>query len=399
MTISSSVFYTTQTRFALTASLLAGLAIPISTAGQNIGAALLLLAALTTPQLWSQLKVSIRHPFAQIGLALGIALIIGTFWTSASAYEAWRFVLKMRAYYLIPLFLIILSLPRLRNALLLAFAAGTLLSVVLSCISAWLNFPIFQGIPGDWFIFRSHTYHNYFAALLSIALLSGLLANKFIGIWKWLAIICVVILSYDILFLVAGRTAQILYLLMIPIVLLLWNWRWGLLISIIMLVFATFILPKYSPAVQHGINNAESDLIARTQGKSDTSIGLRLGWYTNSLKLILDKPLFGHGTGSIGNEYASAYGNSMSNPHNDYIWLSVELGILGAALLISLLLAAAWQGRHLDSAWKWTLYAMLAAMGIATLANSFFTDNITGLAFVLLTSALLNGPKKDEQTS
>jgi O-antigen ligase len=81
------------------------------------------------------------------------------------------------------------------------------------------------------------------------------------------------------------------------------------------------------------------------------------------------------------------------NPHNDYLLLSVELGIPGGLLLIGLLVAAAWQGRHLLLPWKLTLYSLLFGMGVSTVANSFFTDNTTGLAFVVLSCALLSGPK------
>jgi O-antigen ligase len=167
-------------------------------------------------------------------------------------------------------------------------------------------------------------------------------------------------------------------------------------------IAGALVLPKYSSVIQQGLSNAQSDLLAYSQGNANSSVGVRLEWYKNSFKLIQEHPMLGHGTGSFKNEYARISGIvdgplSSNNPHNDYIWLSIELGLLGAVLLLGLLLTAAWQGRHLDLAWRLTLYAMLTGMGVATLANSFFTDNITGLAFILLACALLNGPKRDEQ--
>ena len=388
-----------RARLAFFAAIVAGAAIPISTAAQNIGAALLLLSFLFEPASWARFKQTCRQPFAIVGLALGGALILGILWTTASQAEAWRFVLKMRAYYLIPIFLLIFSAEKTRVALLLGFAAATLLSIVISCLSAWFNYPVFMAKPGDWFIFRTHTYHNYFAALLAISLLAGLLTGKFAGIWRWLAFFIFTLACYDILFLVAGRTGQLIYVLMLGLILLLWNWRIGLpLVGMVALV-GVLILPKYSPAIQMGLHQAQTDLKAYSQGNSDTSVGLRLEWHKNSLQLIKQRPLLGHGTGSFATEHTRILGPGnevlfSDNPHNDYLWLSVELGVGGGILLLALLLAAAWQGRNLEVAWKWVLYAMLAGMGVSTLANSFFTDNITGLAFVLLTCALLNGPKK-----
>ena len=206
--------------FVIVAAIIAGAAIPISTAAQNIGAGLLLLAFLFALSSWADFKQACRQPFAMMGLALGLALLLGIFWTTASQTEAWRFILKMRAYYLIPIFLLLFSAAKTRNAVLLSFVAAALLSVVVSCLAAWFNYPVFLAVPGDWFIFRTHSYHNYFAALLATGLLAGLLTGKFSGIWRWAAFFILILISYDILFLVAGRTGQLIYILMLGLVFL-----------------------------------------------------------------------------------------------------------------------------------------------------------------------------------
>jgi O-antigen ligase len=228
-------------------------------------------------------------------------------------------------------------------------------------------------------------------------LLSVIILKKIALKHKIILFLIFLLISYDILFLVAGRTGQIVYLLMVGLTLILWNWRLGLVTGIIIAASLTIILPKYSTAFNTGLNNAASNLSEYSNGNSNTSIGLRLEWQKNSINLIKERPLLGHGTGSFKGEYARILGSgdqllSSQNPHNDYLWLGVELGIFGTLSLIALLLAAAWQGRQLQPAWKWTLYSLLLGMGVSTLANSFFTDNITGLAFVLLTCALLSGP-------
>jgi O-antigen ligase len=377
--------------------LISGVSIPISTAGQNIGAALLIISFLLISKNWPQIRKISLQPFAIAGLFMGFILAIGTTWSSASPVVAWGFFLKMRAYYLIPVFLTIINVGKMRNYVLLGFVIVTSISIILSCAAAWLNYPLFMAIPGDWYIFRTHTYHNFFAALLGIMLLSVIILKKIAVKHKIILFLIFLLISYDILFLVAGRTGQIVYLLMIGLTLILWNWRLGLVTGIIIAASLTIILPKYSTAFNTGLNNAASNLSEYSNGNSNTSIGLRLEWQKNSINLIKERPLLGHGTGSFKGEYARILGSgdqllSSQNPHNDYLWLGVELGIFGTLSLIALLLAAAWQGRQLQPAWKWTLYSLLLGMGVSTLANSFFTDNITGLAFVLLTCALLSGP-------
>lgn len=389
---------------AVSGLVISGAAIPISTAAQNIGAAILIITFLVISKRWYQIRDVCVQPFALAGLFLGSILALGTFWSSASPGAAWGFFLKMRAYYLIPVFLLILNQEKSRNYILASFSITTLISVVLSCISAGLDYPLFMAVPGDWFIFRTHTYHNFFAALVGAGILSILISKKLTKIQILLLAAIFILISYDILFLVAGRTGQIVYLLMIFLILILWSWRLGLMLGLILIAALSIILPRYSPAYNLGIKNAESNLKAYSQGDSNTSIGLRLEWQKNSILLIREKPVIGHGTGSFNVEYERILGSGdpllmSKNPHNDYLWMGVELGVFGLFSLISLLVAAAWQGRHLRPAWKWTLYSLLVGMGVSTLANSFFTDNITGLAFVILTCALLSGPTSKSEAS
>ena len=380
----------------------AGVAIPVSTAAQNISAALILICLFFTLNDWHKVKEACKKIFPLIGLILGVLLAAGTFWSSADPANAWRFFLKMRAYYLAPAFLVFFSNKKIRNYFLTSFAIATCITVILSCLSALFNYPIFKAIIGDWYIFRTHTYHNFFAALLGAGLLSILIEKKLPTMYRLLLFLILILVSYNILFLVAGRTGQIAYLSMLLMILVLWKWRFGLIIGIVMIISFVVLLPKYSSTFDFGIKSAESDWTAYSNGNSNTSVGLRLEWQQNSIRLIKEKPFFGHGTGSFEGEYARQIGSNdkllaSQNPHNDYLWLSVELGVMGGLLLLGLLLSAAWQGRYLLPAWKWSLYALLLGMGVSTLANSFFTDNITGLAFVLLTCALLNGPDSKSQ--
>ncbi|MBU0655715.1 MAG: O-antigen ligase family protein [Gammaproteobacteria bacterium] len=387
-------------QFYLLSALLAGVAIPISTAAENIGALLLLVALLVSPFLYPQIKSTYSKPFAIAGTTLGIALAIGIIWSSATPSDAWGFFIKMHPYYLIPFFLVIFSVPKVRNTFFAGFALGVLINVVLSCIAAWNEYYILNAVPDDWSMFRSHSYHNYFAGLLAVSILIGLLNNKFRGIYRWVAIGFFLLINYNILFLVAGRTGQLIYLLMIGLTLISWKPRAGIIAGVILALSTAFILPNFSPAIQKGVNITQSNLISYSEGNVETPTGLRLDYYKSSIALLKEKPFFGHGTGSFVNEYRKLTGihegqRATNNPHNDYLKLGIELGIIGIILLPLLLITAAWQGRHLVDPWRWMLYAVLTSMGVATLANSFFMDTITGVAFVLLTCALLNGPQRD----
>lgn len=384
----------------LFAAFIAGIGIPISTALENIGVVLLVISFLFKPSLCLALKHAVTKPFAIAGITLGVALAIGTLWSSAPAPEAWAFVRKMHTYYLIPIFLIIFSIKNVRFSLFAGFGLATLATILLSIISASMDNPILHAAPNDWSMFRTHTYHNFFASLLAISLLSGLLAQCIPKKYRWLAAVIFLLTSYDILFLVSGRTGQIIFLLMIGTVLVLWKPLTGMLLNIILVGWTLIILPHCSSVIQQGISSVSSNIESYQSNNVETAVGLRLEFYENSLKLIKGSPLVGYGTGSFLTEYRKLTNlyegmRATKNPHNDYFMLAIQLGFIGPLLLLGLLSTALWQGRNLLPYCKWTLYSILAGMGGATLANSFFMDNITRVAFILLVSALLNSPKQE----
>jgi O-antigen ligase len=357
------------------------------------------LAFILTRPKQDELKNTCKQPFDAVGILIGISLILGMVWTSADFTEALSFFWKMRAYYIIPILLIIFSLKSTRNYTLLGFGVMSLVTVMISVLSAMFDYPVFKGIRGDWFIFKTHTYHNFYIALTVAGLISIMLTQPMSMVKKAVLAGFGILAGFDILFLVTGRTGQIAFLSMIALVLLMWNWRRGLALLALMTLLLVFVLPRYSASFDDGVSSALADLKAYSEGNANTPVGMRLAWHEGSMKLIMESPLLGHGTGSFKNEYqklssTQTHAVSSENPHNDYLWLSVELGIPGGLLLLGILFAAIWQGRDLQAPWKWTLYALLLGMGISTLANSFFTDNTTGLAFVVLSCALLNGPKR-----
>jgi O-antigen ligase len=240
-------------KLAILAATLSGAAIPVSTAGQNIGAALLLLVFLLSTPSWQKSRNFFLQPFAVMGVMLGFYMALGTLWTSSDAEAAWRFFWKMRAYYIIPLLLFIFSKDFLRNYVLVSFGILGLIVVLLSCISAAFDYPIYKGLPGDWFIFKTHTYHNFYAALMASGLLSIVLTQRLTSAQSYIFFTLIAIAGFDILFLVTGRTGQIAFLCMLSLILLMWNWRRGFAMLVGILLILAVIVPRFSPSFEDGV--------------------------------------------------------------------------------------------------------------------------------------------------
>jgi O-antigen ligase len=376
---------------------LAGLAIPVSTAMQNISAACLILFAIFSPEIRQHIGHALRQPVIQACLLMYSLFVLGVFWTNVPIQDAFAMLLKMRAYLLAPLFFAVFTLPQCRSYFLGGFGAGAALTLILSVGSGLSMMPIIQGHPGDYAVFRTHTYHSTFVSFLACGLAAYWMAGRLARQWRWPAAITIALCIFDVFFLVKGRTAQVLLLLLLALLVVLWQGKKGVILAMVAAAVMGPLLYLGSASLRSGMTTAQAEVKSFDQGNVDTSVGLRLFFHKVAKDLIKEAPILGHGTGSYAKNYLLHAGDSKArrayaNPHNDYLWLGVELGIVGMLLLVLVLLATIKQAWRSTSAERWLGLVLVCSYGISTLANSFFTDNITGLAYVLLACALLAGP-------
>lgn len=410
MTTMNASLNTWQMRFAVISAFLVGFSIPVSTALENISVGLLFLAFLTVPRLWPEVLRALRQPFVLMCLMLYGVLLFGVTYSSAEWKDAVQMLSRMREYLLVPLFFVLCLHVPVRRAVLIGFAAGALLSVLVSVTSAlagadalivfnaFFGHPVLHAVPqeNDWTSFRTHIAHNLFASLLVLGLLvmqlTGVLRAKWRP-WAWVVMaVCVI----DILFLVKGRTTQFSLLFLIGLILFIWNRRVGLVLALCGLLLVPPVAYMSSSAIRDGIAKIENNLNQYQQGNVDTSVGLRLDFYKNSLALIQEKPLLGHGTGSFTEEYRRLTGYksgnmATSNPHNDYLWMGVEQGIIGILALLGVIGGVLIHARRRARTEHWMAIALVSTMAIGSLANSFFTDNASRVCFIMLACALLAG--------
>jgi O-antigen ligase len=74
-----------------------------------------------------------------------------------------------------------------------------------------------------------------------------------------------------------------------------------------------------------------------------TSVGFRLEFWRKSIIIIEAAPIFGHGTGSIRKEFrelavgqTGMAGMESANPHNQIFATAIQLGLIGAVVLLAM---------------------------------------------------------------
>lgn len=374
---------------------LAGFGIPVSLALQNIAAGCMLFTFICMPALWKQSALIFRHPFILVCLIFWFLFVFGLAYTPVSIDRGIWMLTKLRAYLLAPACLgLLLFLPA-RKALLMGFGLGALLSLLLSLWSAFIQKPLILGRHGDWQVFHTHVYHNYYIALLVCGLLALWFAGQLSAIWKIPIFLIILLGVIDIFFLVKGRTIQLIFPFMLGLLLVVWKGRKMCLPGLVLIALLVPIFMHFSFAIQSGFSRVRQDLVLYEQGQVQTSVGLRLSFYKHTLELIAQKPLLGYGTGSFPRIYETQVRGDAAilteNPHNDFLWAMAEVGIAGPLCLLGMLLTLVWGTWHASLVQRLNGLSLSISMGIATLANSFFTDNITGLGFILLACAVLAG--------
>ena len=102
------------------------------------------------------------------------------------------------------------------------------------------------------------------------------------------------------------------------------------------------------------------------------------------------------GTAGLGTEFTKltagktgAEGLPTHNPHNEYLLMGVQLGLIGLVLFVLFLAAIARECRQLDALSRAVVYGYLLAFVLGCFANSLLLNFTEGNLFVLLVGILL----------
>ena len=179
--------------------------------------------------------------------------------------------------------------------------------------------------------------------------------------------------------------------------------RWGIAACAALIIAGTFAPARTSPAVIQQFDELKSSaLTAATSLAAPGSDRGRLNIWRNTLRLIADHPLIGVGLDNW--EYAFppydrgqvfTFHTEFTRPHNDFLWIASELGLIGLALYLYLLFVAARVlYHHLHTGTGQTpIIALGAGIGlIALLGESLFAfpkEQPASAAFFWLHLAIL----------
>lgn len=407
-------------RYALPAlrvsTILIGLSVPISVAVDNLLLAVLLLGVLFNARAMAQ--IAAQNPAARASWLLFGALLLAMFYGETPLRDAVDILGKYADLAFVPLFMLMLSAGVDRSRAQYAFMAAMGVTLLLSWLVGLKILPVqywmWKDITADNpAIFHSYITHGNmmaFAAFLALLNLREAASRGARLAWGLFALLGVI----NVLFMVQGRTG---YMIMMTLLVwfawatlsrimrkrgMAWDWRHGV---AVVLVFAGVAAAAYhtSTRLQERLNLAVTEYRAwQPNYGGETSAGLRLDFYYNTLQIVRQYPVFGVGTGGFAAAFAQQTRGTevtkTTNPHNEYLFVAVQTGMIGLGLLLYLFYTL-WRYAPLLN----TSFEQDAARGLvlAYLVNSAFNsplhDHADGLLFAFMTAVLFAGFKQESK--
>lgn len=362
--------------------------LPWSTTATGILIALWLIAALPTLELGA-LRREIESLAGGLPVLLWVLAALGLLWADVSWSERLGGFDSFHRLLVVPVLLA--QFRRSANGMRVVF--GFFASVLALLLVSWLLvlFPALPwrtgslGVPVKDYILQSEEFLICAFALLGIALDQ---ARE--GRWRAAAglfAVSVVFLA-NLAFIATGRTA----LLVAPVLVLLLGYRqfrWRGLVGAA-LVFGVLggAAVIESPYLRTRLATSVSELRAWETHDAQNSTGLHLEFLKKSVSFVRTAPLIGHGTGSIAEQFrnaaagqSGAAGVASVNPHNQILAVAIQLGLLGAAVLLAMWGAhlALFRGGGLTA---WFGLVIVVQNVVSCLFNSHLFDFTQGWLYV-----------------
>ena len=360
-------------------AILIGFSIPISTALTNILCPLAFIYILAEGQYKQKFTTLRNHPIALMALLIFALILGGLFYTPVSWLDAGLMLDKYREFLYIPLFILIFRDGQKLG--LYAFLSAMGVTLFLSYLLAITGWDIGKGTPENPFIFKNHITQGTLIALAAYFVAVQFWQEKS---WRWLRGIVILLAAYNVVFMSEGRTG---YLVLFCLILLfcyqIYRFR-GLLLGGIFLVMFSTLVYNYSDILRHRVSEISENMQEYQQGNTNTSIGKRIEFYQNSLRLVREEPLLGGGTGSFSYQYkwlaAQQAIDSTTNPHNEYLMIAVQWGLLGVGLFVGLLYLMWQMTNYLSTMAK----GLVVTIAVGCLVNSLWLDSTEGHLFAYL---------------
>jgi O-antigen ligase len=382
-------------------AIVVAIAAPISTAVTSVACVAMLLTWLISGQVWQSLKVSAQQPTGKVLLLFFAWLIISslyaeTAWTDkVTTLSSWKKLIY--TFVLLGLFYETQWKKRFVYYYLAAMSFAAVIIVPLWILDINARAGREVGI-----LMTNHSSQSLafvVASLCCIFLLKESLSLQ----KKRLLVAMLAIFLFNIFFISPSRTGY----LALPVAVIfafvnLYGYKkiphiLGMVAVVLLLLILT------SSTVQQRIKLGWEEKTNYQTSENVTSIGVRVVFAQNTWELIQQKPLLGYGTSSFKSVYsphvAAKYqdwrGEPTTDPHNQYLFVWLENGLVGLLIFLAYIYTAIKQGAT-QQPYGAIAASVLVAIAVASLFNSNFKTFPEGHLLAFFVGCLLAQRQTDK---
>lgn len=360
-----------------------GISVLFSPPVMNLAALLLLAVILSSAELRQSLWATWRLPMVKFLLLFYAIMIVGTTYSIAPKEVAIRMAIGWSKLLLVPIGLSLFADTRWKSRFLKAFIGVVTVCAVVS-FGLWfleIDLPVASRERGVFL--RNHATQGmafavgaFSAFLLAVESAGGRLRRLYV--------LCALLLLANIALVTTGRSGYLV--VMVCTVMAVSGYFFfgqrrlavreivGAVLLVVGVAGVLLLVPTSRERMMLGVQEIQQ----YEQAKEETSMGIRMVFWKNTIEMIREQPLLGYGTGAFGTAYdrkvvgrTGVAATPAGDPHNQYMKITAENGVVALVVFLGFLVAAARQ--RCAAPWRLLGLCVLASWCATSLFNSHFS--------------------------
>lgn len=386
--------------------------IVLPTALPNIFLALFLICSIIAGNYKFKYQLIVNNSIALIAIGIFLLFALGLLYTSAPIEDAQSLLKKYSKFMYIPLVLSAFHEQRWKKFGYIAFLSGVSIMLLMSYMTllGWSPESIYAGTYAgrdEHIVFRSRIAHGTLMAYTVYLYIHHAIDNKRM---RMLFIVLAVLASFNVLVMVASRSGQLLWIvLMLLLIYQYLDWKRVVLGLVIVPALAVTILFS-SELTRTRMIELYDDVEFIKEGNYANSLGLRVIWAQGGWDIFKHNPVVGTGTGSFETEFKNFSQKTdianieyyyTQNPHNGYVSVGVQLGLVGLVFLFMLFVQQWRISNNFSLFTNYIAKGMIVTTVVGNLMNSVIYSHTQGIFFAIFTALLFSSyeSKKSQKST
>ncbi len=359
-------------------------AIVLSTTATAILFHLTILFVLLAGNWKEKFNLIVRNPLALVFSLLFLLSLVGATYSTAPMHDVLMMLRKYGKYLLAVMFLPLFVEEKWRDYAIFSFFWAIAATLLISYLREygywywWINNGAIE-------VFKNSIDFNFLMAFAAYLCLFKVAATRGSHRLGWVTFLIIIV--HTILFRSQGRIGYFVFAgLMILFFYQKFRWR-GFIIAVTSAALLFGLAFSFSSMFKERMSAALNDIKTHQQN-DNTSVGLRMTFAINGMKLIKNHPIFGTGTGSYVKEYVAITSlppdapGILSKPHNEYIHITVQFGILGLIVLLIFFAVPLRYSQFLPEREKYIARGIVIGLMLASLVNASLLDTTIRYCYI-----------------